>query len=72
TLDRRDQDSRARSRGPALMASATDDKPTVVEWTHDLVLGSNEPGTSQARPDIIIGPWSSSSVRVEDKPRKAA
>ncbi|MEZ6146633.1 MAG: hypothetical protein R3B91_14705 [Planctomycetaceae bacterium] len=71
TLDRRDQDRRTRSRGGAV-DSSTIEQPTVVEWTHSFVLGNNGPDVSQPRPDIIIGPWTSSSVSVEERPRKAA
>ncbi|MEZ6053193.1 MAG: hypothetical protein R3C02_17695 [Planctomycetaceae bacterium] len=72
TLDRRDQDRRTRSRGGAVDSSTIEQQPTVVEWTHSLVLGNNGPDVSQPRPDIIIGPWTSSSVSVEERPRKAA
>lgn len=71
-LDRREQDRQSRLRGSRIDSSSTVQRPTVVEWTHSLVLGSDEPSASQARPDIIIGPWTSSSVNIEDEPRKAA
>ncbi len=72
SLDRREQDRRARQRGSVHISSAQPEPTTAVEWGRTLILGGDDSTELHSCPDIIIGPWTSTTVSIEESPRKAA
>ncbi len=71
-LDRREQNLRRRQRGSHRTSSATLEPTTALEWGRTLMLGGDASSASRPCPDIIVGPWKSTAVSIEESPRKAA
>ncbi len=72
TLDRREQDRRARQPARVERQFPFTEQATAVEWGRKFVIGIAETESPDACPDIIVGPWGATAAQVDEQPRKAA